>query len=205
MTKQRFSHTVGLLCILLVLLMQATHCSKEYSYEGGPPVIDTTSNGDTTAGNGDTTSAPTLHLPACSSCINAIEVKPNTWMFTVNGTVACGKVTRAIKNAGGTVMTFFGPSACSQDTGLIIVAYFTPPGLLMNSANQSANRAALEYYDKVTPSSIVAALPTNQFSLFIERYTQQTGEATGTFSGKAYTANGESITITAGKFNITFD
>lgn len=125
-------------------------------------------------------------------------------MFTVNGTVVCGNVTGAVKSAEGTAMTFFGPSACSQDTGLIITAYFIPPGLSANTANRLAHRAALEYYDKVTPSSIAAALFIPQFSLVIERYTQQTGEATGSFSGQALTAAGEPVKITAGKFNITF-
>lgn len=204
MTRQRFAYTVGLWCILLTLLMPATQCAKEYSYEGGP-MVDTATNGDTTTGNGDTTSTSSLHLPTCPSCNNITELQPNTWMFTVNGTVVCGNVTRAIKSAEGTAMTFFGPSACSGDTGLIITAYFTPPGLLASTTNLLAHHAALEYYDNVTPSDIAAAFFTAQFSVVMERYSHQSGAATGTFSGQAHTANGEPVTITAGKFNIMIE
>ena len=125
-------------------------------------------------------------------------------MFIVNGTVVCGSVTGAVKTIEGTAMTFFGPSACSKDTGLIITAYFPTPSLLANSTKQAADRIAFEYYDNVTPSQITAALFTSTFSLVIDQYTQQTGIATGTFSGQARTSNGKSVTITSGKFNITF-
>lgn len=125
-------------------------------------------------------------------------------MFAVNGTVVCGKVTRAIKNIENTAMTFFGPSACSADTGLIITAYFITPGLSASTTKQLAHRVSLEYYDNVTPSPIADAPFTTPFSLVIEQYNQQTGEATGTFSGEARTAIGEPVSIKVGKFNITF-
>ena len=203
MTRRHFTHIISIMSILLLLLTQATHCSKDYSYEGGPE-NDTLPNRDTTAGIVDTIHSATLLLPTCTFCTKVEELKPNTWMFTLNGTVICGQVTNAVKSVEGTALTFFGPSACSKDTGLIITAYFDLPGLSISAVNQYAQRAAFEYYDNITPSKIAETLFTEPFTLLIARYNQQSGEATGTFKGEAHTAKGELINITEGRFNITF-
>lgn len=197
MTRQHYSHTVGMLCLVFLLLLSATNCSKDFSFEGGP-LSDTTSIVDTS-------SDLDFFIPSCPSCSNANEVKVNSWKFSLNGTVICGVVTRAIKNAAGTALTFFGPSQCSQDTGVVITAYFTAPGLTENKTPFRAERVGLEYYDKVTPSSIVLALLTTQFSLIIQTYNQQSGEATGIFEGEALTSNGKTIKVTSGKFNIKIE
>src|SRR5947209_7622391 len=106
--------------VLLVFVFLFTGCLKEeYSYEGGtvPPVDTTTTNVDTTL--------PVASVVHCSLCKPNDPVRSMQWHFMYEGVSAlCGPVTKAVLSPEKNAMTFFGPSACTIDTGLIMTAFF---------------------------------------------------------------------------------
>lgn len=182
---------LGVLC--------APGCAKEYSYEGQ----DTTINQDTTT-IPDTTIIPVIEFPVCSACVveDSSEIAENMWSFKYGNNYLCGVIDTAIVNADRTGFTFFGPSTCSIDTGLIITAFISPAVLNGDKFNLTINRAAFEYYDNVKPSDVFVSKSIKQFSLTIDSYTHATRLAAGTFTGYVYTEDGKEAFIVSGKFKV---
>src|SRR5258706_3842643 len=144
---QKLPYIICFISVLYILAFTGG-CKKEYSYEGGPiqgPIQfpDSTVTGDSTIIE-DSTSIITF--PKCSGC-NTEALSTLTWSFKVGSSLLCGNVTRGVVSPDGGGMTFFGPSSCSRDSGLIITAFFNDQTLRKDQSNITASRASLEYYD----------------------------------------------------------
>lgn len=190
--------------LLFFQLMSYESCRKEYSYEGGPedildtiPVIDTLSNDST-----DTASAP-IAFPYCSACNGQPGYILGTWNFKYDTSFFCGSVTRSVMNVEKTAFTFFGPSACSLDTGLIMTVYLDNP-LEEDEVNITASHAYFQYYNNKGTQDIFDSSDSIPITLTIEKYTLLTGIATGHFSGLAKSDRNTKIKIQEGKFMIQF-
>ena len=181
---------------ILYIITLTEGCKKEYSYEGGPlqdPTIIL-----------DSTKPGSITFPICKGCNSTYTSATLKWSFKVGGTFLCGNITNGVLSPDGDGMTFFGPSACSRDTGLIITALFNNKILNKDQSNLPASRASLEYYDNTDLSDILQSKRPNIFSLTIDNYIQQTGVATGTFNGSVLDKNGNIVKVDAGKFNVKF-
>src|SRR5882724_966529 len=108
-------YIISLLFIFCVQLTGFSGCIKEYSYER--QMIDTLSTIDSIPD--DTTAEPLIfsHCPGCDGQDNFLL---STWNFKYDTSFICGNITRAINSPDHSAFTFFGPSACSLDTGIIM-------------------------------------------------------------------------------------
>ena len=189
--------------LLFFQLMSYESCIKEYSYEGGPtdtldtiPVIDTLLN-DTT------TSSPPIVFQHCDACNGQSGYTLGTWNFKYDTSIFCGNITRAIINVDKNAFTFFGPSACSLDTGLIMTVYLDAP-LDGDATNVTALHTYFQYYNNKGIQDIFDSFESAPFVLTIEKYTQSTGIATGHFTGLVKTDRNTTDKIQEGKFMIQF-
>jgi hypothetical protein len=179
----------SLLSIIFMIYM--TGCQKEYSFEGSPvPVPDTLP------------ATTTIDFPSCTSCINNDTLALWSWKFKLNNAILCGHSDTAIINIERSSFTFFGPSSCSMDSGLVITVYLNPWVLDSDQSNISAGMVAFYYYDHVGTSYILMSQPNTAFSLTIESYNNLTGLTVGKFSGYAFMANGDFATVSEGRFKV---
>lgn len=179
--------------LLLVIFLAA--CEKEYSYEGGgvfiEPGIDTVIVRDTII--------PGL-LSNCNACTNTTGIATGTWSFKANNAKVCGEIDTAfVLNHQRTVLTFFGPSFCGSDSGLIFTVNLAT-GLTRDAFNIAASYTAYYYYRTAHPNILIstAAQPLN---LMFTSYDHNLRIATGIFNGTAYTQNGTAVVISDGKFS----
>ena len=178
--------------LVMVSLLFVASCGKEYSFEG-----NTASPVDTTG-----SPAPVLYnFPLCSVCATLTITEPSTWSFKMENIPACGKADTAIVIANRTAFTFFGPSSCSIDTGMVITVYLHDT-LNKNLAYISTDKVAFYYYDHVTPSYVMMSQVYAPFSVAILDYDHQTKMATGTFEGFALRSDGHWVSINSGKFKM---
>lgn len=195
-----FSGTYRLSCLaafLFAAVLLWASCKKDYSYEGGnPPVVP----------------PPPVPVPAppgvakypyCASCAGKDGMVMGRWSFKVDTTLFCGRITDAVVSPEKTGFTFFGPSECSEDTGLIMTA-FLPVPLTVNRTNVVTQRAALQYYDRTTFIDVFAARTASGMTLNLDSYEHTARTASGRFSGYVYTKGGELVQVKEGKFVITF-
>jgi hypothetical protein len=112
-----------------------------------------------------------------------------------------------VSNAGAGIdpskkaFTFFGPSACSIDTGLVMTVYLPVP-LTADRFNITTNDVAFYYYDHFGPRDMFISFHTAPFYLTVESFTLATGIATGTFGGIVYRVNNDTAFIREGHFKI---
>ncbi len=183
--------------LLCLELAGFSGCIKEYSYEGGP-AQDTTSIQDTTP-------KPAIMFPVCAKCDGINDPLLSTWSFKYDTSFFCGNITRAIIAPDRTGFTFFGPSACSIDTGLVMTVYLGTDVLDRDKSGITSNEVIFEYYDNVTLTDIFMTNKLGTFSLTIDTYEHATGIAKGRFSGYVPAKNGEVVGIIDGKFEIKFE
>ncbi|QEC69949.1 hypothetical protein FRZ67_22595 [Panacibacter ginsenosidivorans] len=175
-------------------------CAKEYSYEGGP-VQDTTNDSIPS----DTIPKQVITFPVCSQCKYWDNTLPSTWSFNYDTSLLCGNMTNGIIAPDRSGFTFFGPSACSPDTGIVITAYLSSALLTSDRSNITTNQVIFEYYDNVTLTDIFATGKLGTFSLTIDTYEYSTGMAKGRFSGYVPTKTGDTVLIKNGKFQVKFN
>ena len=168
-------------------------CIKEYSYER--PAIDSLPE--------DTTANPVI-FPHCPACNGQDDFLLSTWNFKYDTSFICGNITRAINSPDHSAFTFFGPSACSLDTGLIMTVYLNAP-LIADTAGVAAQYVVFEYYNNKGTQDIFVSFKLVPFSLTIDTYTQATGIAKGRFSGYVDTDRHTTALIKDGKFEIQFN
>lgn len=185
---------IFLVCIVFSIMA----CEKEYSYEQQQQ-----QNPADTAIPQDILPPLDIVIPACPSCNNP-DTSATYWNFNSGNTILCGAITGAVKNPDDDAMTFFGPSACSIDTGLIITAFFNKQDLKLKQTNITAVRSSLEYYDNTTHITIFRSRPAYNFTVTITQIDQQTGWASGTFSGRVEDKNRQEVKINNGSFRIKF-
>lgn len=185
-----------------MLLLQNTGCEKDYSYEGGDtltiirgPIIDSLPSPPDT----DTLKV----FPDCSLCNSADELSIGTWSFKTGSSYVCGSTTISGFFGGYSKMdiTFFGPSACSQDTGLVMSVFLLVP-LDRNRSKLVADRAAFYYYDNNAPNDIFDSQSERPFTVTVQDFDISTGIATGTFKGTVFRANGDTAVIKEGRYKV---
>lgn len=198
-----FRQLLYIICVILLLCLQINFsgCIKEYSYEGGP-AQDSTMRDSIPS---DTVPKTTINFPFCAKCEKTTEPLLSTWNFEYDTSFLCGNITRAIVSPEKTGFTFFGPSACSIDTGLVMTVYLSNDTLNGDKLNITSTQVIFEYYDNVTHTHIFMTKELGTFSLILDKYEYSTGIAQGRFSGNVPSKNGDEATISNGRFKIKFD
>jgi hypothetical protein len=180
--------------LFYILLIQNTGCVKEYSFEGAPHdtiPIDTL----------HVVSPPAIIFPQCTFCDSLDAILLGQWSFKTGNAYLCGSFTNSGFFNGNTKtsFTFFGPSSCSIDTGLVVSVYLSIP-LNQDRYNLTTNETAFYYYDHNSPNDILASRTTSVFSVTVQSFIFATGIVTGTFSGTVFTAKGDTMSIAEGRF-----
>ncbi|MEO8765557.1 MAG: hypothetical protein ABI416_14760 [Ginsengibacter sp.] len=188
--------------ILPILLLQNMGCVKEYSYEGGDtltmirqPILDSII---------PPPDADTIKVfPDCSLCNAEDDLSVGTWSFETGSSYVCGTTTSSGFFGGYSKLdiTFFGPSACSQDTGLVM-SVFLPVPLDRSRSNLIADRAAFYYYDHNAPNDIFDSQSEKPFIVTVQEFNISTGIATGTFEGTVFKPNGDTAVIKEGRYKV---
>lgn len=188
----RFKKYSFLVFFLFQLLLQSTGCQKEYSYEGGDSTLTTI----------DSVVSPppfVYDFPQCSLCIPANGIILSHWNFKSGNSFFCGVIDNAGISPDKTAFTFFGPSACSTDTGLVMTIYL-PEIFDKDKFNVKTTKVAFFYYDHFGPRDIFLSLPEKLFSVNIESYIYSTGIVTGKFRGIVFKPNNDTTFVDEGNF-----
>lgn len=182
-----------LYCGALVLVLLQINCAREYSFEGGG-----------VTGVRDTIPAPVVinEFPFCPACVTNTGNALSEWSFQSFHSVLCGRADTAIINPERNAFTFFGPSSCSRDTGIVMSVYLEGNTLNRDISNITTYHNAFYYYDQVTPSYIFMNRPGGMFTVTITSYSHQTKIATGTFQGNVMRSNGGGANIESGRFAV---
>ncbi len=180
------------ICLVLTAMVS---CKKEYSFEGFPL--------ESPVPLPDTIIVPPVSLPQCIECTDA-DIALETWHFNYQNAIVCGKVTASVITPERNGFTFFGPSSCSADTGLILTVFLNEVALNKNQQGVTTNDVMLEYYDNITPSDVLLSKH-HSISFTIESYNHNTGIAKGFFQGNVYTSSNVPLPVTNGKFMIKFN
>ena len=125
------------------------------------------------------------------------------WNFKTGNSFVCGTADGSgfIGGYDKKIFTFFGPSACSIDTGLVMTIYLPLP-LDHDMYDVYINQAAFYYYDHNAPKDIFISLPKAQFTATVKSYIYATGIATGTFSGTVFKPNGDTAFVGEGNYKV---
>lgn len=174
------------ICVLLL----ATSCQKELYFDREPVLTDTLPG------------TPVFSFPACASCTANAELNVNEWSFRTKTSYLCGTLTDGIITSNKNAFTFFGPSACSIDSGMVITAYLDPARINGDTTNFHASYVAFYYYDHTTTDYILVSKRNTAFSLTITDYKESSGIASGTFSGGSFLVNGAFIYVDEGRFKV---
>lgn len=175
----------------IVVLFHYQSCTKEFSYERKPDVTikpDSVVNAASSSG--------------CSLCNPANTTDLKKWSFKQKNSFQCGVIDTAIITPNKNAFTFFGPSSCSSDTGLVITAYLDPLKLDKDVFNYTTDHVAFYYYDHVGPTYIFMVRPPLKFSLTIDSYIHQTGILKGRFTGSVFKHDNSIAIIEFGKFSL---
>ncbi|HMP91237.1 MAG TPA: hypothetical protein PKD90_00055 [Phnomibacter sp.] len=186
---------VAAVSLLLILLPS---CAKEYSYQAGTTVAPWP---DTAFG----TVSQKIKIPACSRCDSLMATTPFFWQFTLAGSRLCGPVTKGLMSTTRTGFTFFGPSACSPDSGLIIEAFFDPVQFTSNQANLATRASNLFYYDNLTNGFAVRSQLPYTLTLFMDSYQHDSRIGEGRFTGILFNTKGDTASIQHGYFKVPFN
>ncbi len=202
MNISKLYYFIAFFFLLPALLVQNSGCEKEYSYEGG----DTAAIINPVAplpGPVAVTTDTTNEFPVCPLCDSTKDPAPGTWSFNRGKSYLCGGVTTSGFFGGYTKtdITFFGPSACSNDTGLVMSVYLPVP-LDRDRDNITAERVAFYYYDNNSSTDILISKSEEAFTLTLQSFTLSTGIAVGTFSGTVFKANGDTAFVANGKYKV---
>jgi hypothetical protein len=166
-------------------------CKKEYSYEGGPAATVIIDSG--------AVNTPKPYI--CPSCIGTDNFIDGKWSFYNGNDFYCGIIDTAISTPARNAFTFFGPSSCSADSGLVLTINTEPALLNQDVFNSTTTKVGMYYYDHVAHSYPFMTQPGYQFSVTIESYINQTRVMTGRFSGTVFKAGGGQTSL-QGKFKI---
>ncbi len=204
MPFQKKVHIIYFFLVTVILFLQIEFaCTKEYSYERKDIHQDTTMIIDTTKVH-DTATAFPLVFPYCSTCDSTAPLTPAKWNFRINNSFVCGNLTNALMNIEKDAFTFFGPSACSVDSGIVVTAYFPPEAFVNDAVNITTNRVHFEYYDNTVMYDLLESKKPYVFSLTIDSFSTQTKRAKGHFNGYVVGKNGAVNYIKQGNFNLRF-
>lgn len=177
--------------MLIFYSIQLTGCTKEYSIEG------------LTVPRSNTVIIPIINnISTCNLCTSSSGINLSTWSFQTGNAMLCGIIDTAIVSPTRNAFTFYGPSSCSLDTGMVISVYLLTDTLNKDRQNIILQRNVFYYYEKVTPSDIFVSHQNVPFTVIIDQYSHQTKIATGRFEGNVFKAMGGGTRITSGKFQV---
>lgn len=191
----------SLLFLLVLILFGFASCEKDYSYEGGITRILPPDSLIDSIPVKDSVSHILPEFSPCVFCNNSIPLKESAWTFKIDTTILCGSVDTAIVLGSRGTFTFFGPTSCVKDSGIIFTIYLSPYELNRDTTNYAVPKVSFYYYHTLAPFILINQ-PTGTFHFVIASYVHATHIATGTFSGVAYRPDGRAVTISDGKFNI---
>lgn len=180
----RSLHTIAAIFVLLFLIAS---CIKDYSYEKKNVAIIPVKP------------KPTIHT--CTECIGKDSQMLSRWSFYNDTTFYCGEIDTAIV-LDKTGFTFYGPSSCSLDSGLVILVRLGSITLDHDLYNTSFPNTSFYYYDRIGSTFVFTTHYGTTFDLTIESYIHQTRMATGSFNGFAYRPDGTLASIQSGKFKV---
>ena len=183
---------VPLFLVLQLILFHTSSCKKDYSFEGGDSLTRVM----------DTLPPIIYDFSPCILCNINEPLLEGKWNFKTGNSYLCGNLTDGIITSDKNAFTFFGPSACSIDSGLVITAYLDAVKLQTDMFNLTTNKVAFYYYDHNATNYIFISQRTTSFSLTIDSFIYQTGIATGSFSGSVFKVNGDNAFIKEGKFKV---
>ncbi len=189
-----FFKKYGLYCCsaFLLLLLLNVSCQKELYWDRevtALPVDSITLVNDPGA------------LPTCVSCLQRDTVNAYTWSFKTGTSQLCGRVDTAIINIDRNSFTFYGPSSCGRDTGMIFTVYLDPVVLTKDTSNLRASYATFYYYHTGAPY-VLLSKTAQSFNFIISSYVHATKIATGVFTGFGYRQDGRAVEVSSGKFKI---
>jgi len=189
-------YAIFLFLLLPLLLLQNIRCAKEYSFEGA--IVDTVSTG---GGDTATSQTPQTSFPYCNSCDPSSLITLGHWSFKTGNIFQCGTFTNSgfFNGFSKKNFTFFGPSACSIDTGIVVSVYL-PIALDRDQFNVTTVQTAFYYYDHNASADILQSRPPYIFSVTVQSFIKATGIVTGTFRGTVFSPNGDSTHVTDGRF-----
>lgn len=170
-------------------------CEKEYSYEQGQQVIPVIPV------PADTTRPVVPEFNNCDLCNPLEEPAVGQWSFKTGPSFLCGAVDTAIINFERTAFTFFGPSACAGDSGLIFTVYLSPYVLDRDTYNLTVPYASFYYYRTGFPN-LLANRTDQSFTFTISSYNHTSRVAKGVFNGTAYRPDGSPAVVHSGRFAI---
>ena len=182
-----------LLFLVLQIVLQTTGCKKEYSCESCIVALQHDSV--------VTSPAISPSFIGCSLCRATDDLLLSKWNFKTGNTFVCGSVSDAGTIGGGQAFTFFGPSACSIDTGIVVSVYLNT-FFDHDMYNVTLTNVAFYYYDHHASQDIFIRYPEKPFSLTIQSFISSTRIMTGSFSGTVFKPNGDTAVISDGKFKI---
>lgn len=166
-------------------------CKKEFSCEGCNTIVIV-----------DTNTSNNIPQPyICPSCVGADDFIENKWSFSNGGNFYCGIIDTAIAAPARNGFTFFGPSLCSADSGLVLTISTEPAFLNQDIFNSTTTRVGMYYYDNVAQTYPFITQSAFQFSVTVNSYIHQTKMMIGTFSGLVVRPNGGQTSI-QGKFKV---
>jgi hypothetical protein len=172
---------------LVVILFLIVSCAKEYSYEKKTITVALPKP------------KPTIHT--CTECIGKDSQLLSRWSFYNDTTFYCGQIDTAIvlDKMG---FTIYGPSSCSQDSGLVILVRLGSTSLEHDIYNTSFPNTSFYYYDHIGSTHVFITHYGTAFEFVIESYSHQTKIAVGSFNGFAYRPDGTLASIQSGKFRV---
>jgi hypothetical protein len=183
-----------ILAWLIYFFLTGTGCAKEYSYEAGPK---------------DTIISDTILVPPppkppwiCPACIDKDKQIESKWSFYTDSAFYCGDIDTAIVIPERTGFTFYGPSSCSADSGMVITVFMDGMLLDRDYRNISTRRVGFYYYDNVAGTLMLVTKPGNNFTVHFDSYVHATRMATGSFRGNVFRPDGSGMLIGSGKFKI---
>jgi hypothetical protein len=179
-----------------VVLAFVHGCAKEYSREAIdntiPPVIDTTPP--------QQTPLPDTSLLFCAACAGMDKFEENQWSFKAGNSFYCGPMDTALLAPERNAFTFFGPSACSSDTSMVVTLFMENYVLNKDLQNIVIPNVDFRFTKFGAAKYLLVSQPGTPFSLTIDSYNHQTKMTIGTFSGYAYQPDGSKLLVTSGKF-----
>ncbi|MGN6247334.1 MAG: hypothetical protein ACTHNG_03200 [Ginsengibacter sp.] len=193
------SNNPALLILLLPIIFLHTGCAKEYSNEGIDTIVSNAPLPDSTIFLSDSNNV----FSSCSLCNPKDKLEIGSWNFKTGDKYVCGHTTNSGFFSGNTKkdITFFGPSSCSVDTGVVVSAFFSLP-LDQNRYNLSTTQIEFYYYDNNASKDIFISEPQKTFSVTIDTFNYQTRIAIGSFAGTVFRANGDTALVRDGNFKV---
>ena len=191
----RRQHTINYL-IPGILVIFIFGCIKEYSREAFdstvPPVVDTSAPPQTPS-----TDTPLLF---CAACAGMDKFEENRWSFKAGNSLYCGPMDTALVAPERNAFTFFGPSACSSDTSMVVTIFTENYALNKDLQSVVIPNVDFRFTKFGAAKYLLVSQPGTPFYLTIDSYNHQTKMTIGTFSGYAYQPDGSTVLVSAGKF-----